>query len=272
MKCLKRIEELHVGVIALMGANGSGKGTLAHLLHLLLSMTDAKVAVITVSKLIQALLDEPEPTELGNRLRANRARLLQTAKHGVITRNYDDDIMIEMMDLALCEALDGGATILILDGFFRTVPQRRIFAACKTLFLIHIMAEEKDALANAAKRTLDRAHLNPPLPPRPDDAEWAVKERYAIYKTDTRSALDEHARLRGRPIIRMGSQRRLTNKGIKSLEGLGLPRSVFDHLVDAFQNPNSAVAKFVKEIEHPRSTAIQQVALPRQQTERALAA
>lgn len=247
MQCVKLIEDNGAIALSFLGANSSGKGTLAKLVEILLQLLQFKVSRIVTSDVIKKYLDESNTSDLAQRLRENRDRLKKAARDGVITANYDDNLICEMMDLEISAAVQAGAKYVILDGFLRTPGQMKQFIACGSLFVVFLTAEKPYVLAKAAERVAKAKRRGEK--PRDDDAPWAVEERYEIFRSDTMAALKIYRDSHARKVLAISCMRFLPTKASMVLQEIGISGEIRRGVMAYIDDKTSEAGKFVEEVE-----------------------
>lgn len=225
-------EEDMPGITVLMGPQGAGKGTQAHLLAEIL-----KLPLVATGDILRemALSDEP----LG----------LQVRKVQAAGQLVSDDILAEVVRTRLSRSdCESGC---VLDGFPRTLPQvrllediaehlghriavisievprellfkrlagRRTCSACGAIYNIYFKPSKTRGVCD-----LD----GQPLFTRSDDNEEAITQRLALYDEKTRPLLDYYAQS-GR---------------LYKIDGTGAPEDVFGRIVSVLGQHAAVDAK-----------------------------
>lgn len=207
-------------ITVLMGPQGAGKGTQAHLLAERL-----KLPLVATGDILREMAHSDEPLGL-------QVRKVQAAGQLV-----SDDILAEVVKTRLSRPdCEGGC---VLDGFPRTLPQvrlletiaehlghsitvisievprellfkrlagRRTCSACGAIYSIYFKPSKDEGICD-----LD----GQPLFTRSDDNEEAIAQRLALYDEKTRPLLDYYAES-GR---------------LHKIDGTAAPEQVFDRIV-----------------------------------------
>jgi adenylate kinase len=207
-------------ITVLMGPQGAGKGTQAHLLAERL-----KLPLVATGDILREMAHSDEPLGL-------QVRKVQAAGQLV-----SDDILAEVVKSRLSRPDCGGGCVL--DGFPRTLPQvklleriaeqlghqitvisievprellfkrlagRRTCSACGAIYNVYFKP-------SAVKGVCDLE--GQPLFTRSDDNEEAITQRLALYDEKTRPLLDHYAES-GR---------------LHKIDGTGAPEDVFGRIV-----------------------------------------
>ncbi len=256
---LELLRKFNTQTISLLGAGGSGKGTLGELLEQALSLF-LNVKRIVVSDVIKRYENETVPTDLGNEIRKELERLREKSpKDGVIVENLNNALISKMMDVEIVQVLgDDGANILILDGFVRTDGQMGTFAGCPLLLMVYLVSDLKAAKKSAADRTARRRKQK--LLPRLDDADWAVEARFNLFRNDLPGILQVYREHHTRKIVRIESHRYLAMKAVLVLKALGFDGTALESITNHFDNHKTGPGKFIQEIEFPEYQSRQLVA------------
>ena len=209
-------------IIVLMGPQGAGKGTQAHMLA-----ERFRLPLVATGDMLREIALTVGPLGL-------QVREVQTAG-----RLVSDDILAEVIKTRLSKAdCERGC---ILDGFPRTLPQARLLETISSELghIIHVISIEvpRELLFKrlSGRRTCSSCgaiyHLEfkpsqtegvcdldgQPLFTRSDDHEESIARRLALYDEKTRPLLD-HYEQSGR---------------LKKVDGTGQPEDVFDRIVMA---------------------------------------
>ena len=207
-------------ITVLMGPQGAGKGTQAHLLAERL-----KLPLVATGDILREMAHSDEPLGL-------QVRKVQAAGQLV-----SDDILAEVVKSRLSRPDCGGGCVL--DGFPRTLPQvtlletiaeqlghqikvisievprellfkrlagRRTCSACGAIYHVDRMPSAVEGVCDVDGQ---------PLFTRSDDNEEAITQRLALYDEKTRPLLDHYA----------GSGR------LHKIDGTGAPEDVFGRIV-----------------------------------------
>ncbi|HZM87804.1 MAG TPA: adenylate kinase [Blastocatellia bacterium] len=206
-------------IIVLMGPQGAGKGTQAHLLAEIL-----KLPLVATGDILREMAHSDEPLGL-------QVRKVQAAGQLV-----SDDILAEVVKTRLSRKdCEGGC---VLDGFPRTLPQTRLLETIAEhlghrITVISIVVPRELLFKRlAGRRTctlcneIYNVNLKPskidgvcdldgqPLFTRSDDNEEAIAQRLALYDEKTRPLLD-HYEESGR---------------LYKIDGTGAPEDVFERI------------------------------------------
>jgi adenylate kinase len=215
-------------ITVLMGPQGAGKGTQAHLLAERL-----KLPLVATGDILRDMALSDAPLGL-------QVRQVQAAGQLV-----SDDILAEVVKSRLSRSdCEGGC---VLDGFPRTLPQvrlletiaeqlghritvisievprellfkrlagRRTCSACGAIYSIYFKPSKNEGVCD-----LD----GQPLFTRSDDHEESIAQRLSLYDEKTRPLLDHYAES-GR---------------LYKIDGTGAPEDVFDRIVSVLGRPKA---------------------------------